>query len=868
MTKKYQLKNGLNVILTESHKSPVVSVQMWVRTGSADEKKGEEGISHFIEHLVFKGTRKFGVGEIASTIEGSGGELNAYTSFDQTVFYVTISKEFIDTGLLAIAEMMGFPNFDPQEIDNEREVVIEEIKRGKDSLSRKASELLFQTNYTKHPYGIPVIGYDKNIRTLKTKKIVDFFHSRYAPRNMFLVVTGNFETTEMKKKVNQLFSEFKDYKIKKVKRNTEVKQKKSKIAVENANFEQSMAYLSWKIPNIKHKDIPALDVLAMILGQGDTSRLVQKMRIEKAVVNSVGSSSFTPMDEGLFIVSMSYAKENLNEALTDIQTVLEEILTQPVTSDEIKKAILNIASEEYYSMETVDGLSRKVGSLEFYFKDLKAQDKFLKAAQKLTAKDIITVARKYLNSQTLNVSVVTNDEVKKTKQIITKWVENYHKKLKKLKNTKVESKKIQHSKFNKTKLSSKKVETEKLILKNGVTLLLRQHQDTHVISAKAAYLGGIRSENQNIDGLTEVLGRTWTCGTKNRTENQIYQEIESLAAGISPVSGRNSLGLGLDILNNFEKKGLDLFLDILTNPLFSNETIVREKQVQLEQIKSRNDNPAQSCMRLFMDKMFAEHPYSRDLLGDADSLKKIHHEEIHDYWVQTANRKNLTLAISGNFDSALWKKELEKKLEVLPEGVRFKKFFETKKMTQDATIYESSAKEQSHVVYGFRGLTLNDEERYTLQIIQSILAGQGGRLFIELRDKNSLAYSVSPMRMEGVDTGYFGAYIGCSPEKVQKAIKMMKEQFDKLVQERTSEAEIERAKKYLIGHHDIDLQRTSSVASAILYNDIYDIDYNEPFTSTKHYQAVTAQGVQKLAEKIFKQNSVISVVGPENPFKV
>ncbi|MEZ0392916.1 MAG: M16 family metallopeptidase, partial [Pseudobdellovibrionaceae bacterium] len=145
MIKKFQLKNGMKVLFQQSHKSPVVSVQVWVRTGSADEAKGEEGISHFIEHLVFKGTRKFKVGEIASLIEGSGGELNAYTSFDQTVFYVTISKNFVETGLQALAEMMGFPKFDPAEIDNEREVVIEEIKRGQDSLGRNSSQLLFST---------------------------------------------------------------------------------------------------------------------------------------------------------------------------------------------------------------------------------------------------------------------------------------------------------------------------------------------------------------------------------------------------------------------------------------------------------------------------------------------------------------------------------------------------------------------------------------------------------------------------------------------------------------------------------------------------------------------------------------------------
>src|SRR4029078_6893869 len=179
MFKKFQLKNGLKVLLVESHKSPVLSIQMWVKTGSADEKKGEEGISHFIEHLVFKGTRKFKVGEIASSVEAAGGELNAYTSFDQTVFYVTISKEFENVGLEVISEMMGFPSFDEKEINNEREVVIEEIKRSNDSPHRQASRLLFSTMYKKHPYGIPVIGYAENISSVSRDTLVNYYHGRY-----------------------------------------------------------------------------------------------------------------------------------------------------------------------------------------------------------------------------------------------------------------------------------------------------------------------------------------------------------------------------------------------------------------------------------------------------------------------------------------------------------------------------------------------------------------------------------------------------------------------------------------------------------------------------------------------------------------
>lgn len=231
MSKKFQLKNGLKVLLIESHKSPVVSVQMWVKTGSADEVKKEEGLSHFIEHLVFKGTEKFKVGEIAAIVEGSGGELNAYTSFDQTVFYVTISKKFANVGLDVVSQMMGFPTFDSTEIDNEREVVIEEIKRGEDSPQRQIGQLLFSTAYKKHAYKVPVIGYADNIRKVSTKKIKNYFESRYVPRNMFLVVSGDFKSAEMKKEVESYFGTFKDFKVKKVKRVKEPVQTKPSITI-------------------------------------------------------------------------------------------------------------------------------------------------------------------------------------------------------------------------------------------------------------------------------------------------------------------------------------------------------------------------------------------------------------------------------------------------------------------------------------------------------------------------------------------------------------------------------------------------------------------------------------------------------------
>lgn len=863
---KFKLKNGLQVLFVESHKSPVISIQMWVRTGSADEKKGEEGISHFIEHLVFKGTRNFKMGEIASIIEGSGGELNAYTSFDQTVFYVTISKSFVDTGLNAICEMMGFPLFDPQEIDNEREVVIEEIKRGNDSLGRRASQLLFSTAYKKHAYGIPVIGFDKNIRKMSAKKIKSFYQSRYSPENMFLVVTGDFDSKEMKQKVAKIYTDIAKHRTKKVKRVKEPKQVKPRSAVEESKFEQSISYLAWKVPSIKHKDTAALDVLALILGQGDSSRLVNKLRIEAPTVNSIGASVFSVQEEGLFTISMGYNKENFSQALKETQEQIADLFIRPPSEAEMTKAISNLESEQYYSLETVDGLARVAGNSEFLMKDPNYLDKYLAQVRKLKPMDIVKAAKKYLDPKTLSVATLTNANKKETEKLIGNFIKDYSVLAKTFKvPKKLPATNVKLPKFAKLNHGSQ-TETRKVKLASGVTVLLRPSEETHIISAKAAMLGGARLERADQEGLTELFGRTWMGGTKKQSEGQIYQEIEEIAAAMSPVAGRNSIGLGIEVLSPFEDKASDLFLDMLVNPTLPTDVMNRERSIQLEQIKSKNDNPSQLCIRDFMLTLFEGHPYAKDMIGSEQSVSKIKNEELKTFWQKHLFKSNTTLILAGRYDENLWLKKIEAATKSLREGSAPINKFPVGEV-KDKIVFQKLEKEQSHLVYGFRGLTIHDDDRFALQVIQSILAGQGGRLFLELRDKNSLAYSVSPLRLEGLDTGYFGAYIGCSPDKVSKALQMMKEQFQLLCEKKVDDHELLRAKRYLMGRHDIDLQRTGSVASSILYDDIYGIDFNETFQMGEKYFAVTANDVQRVAQKIFNQKSVISLVGPSNPLK-
>ena len=732
MYKKYQLKNGLTVLHVESHKSPVVSIQMWVRTGSADEKKGEEGLSHFIEHLVFKGTKKFGVGEIASIIEGSGGQLNAYTSFDQTVFYVTISKSFVDTGLEAISEMMGFPAFDADEIDNEREVVIEEIKRGLDNPHRQASRQLFSTVYKKHPYRLPVIGFAENIRTVSRKKILDYYHSRYVPENMTLLVVGDIDSKEIKKKIKQYFGGFEPYKLKKVKRDKEPKQNSSRVSIKKAEFQESLMYLSWPLPSAKHKDIPAIDVLTLILGQGDSSRLSRKIKLEKGLVNYIGSSSFTPQDDGFLAISASTSPQKIESVFGEINGVMEDFVKNPPSDEEMKKALINFNSDEYYSMETVDGMASKVGTYEHLFKDYRHFKEFMKEVNSLTVKDLVRVAKKYMKPEKLSIVVMTPEAEEEAKAAAGKFKRTYKRVyeklhgLKKVDPGKTKVKKLKWSTKGSNKISN---QIEKVNLPGGATAYLRPNFETKVLSLKAAFGGGVRVEPEGHLGLTDLLSRCWGRSTKDYNEHELNGKIESLATSLSSFAGRNTLGLSMTSLNPLSDEAFELFRSLATEPVFETSVVEREKQMMLEYLKMRQDSPAQMAIQSFMARIFDGHPYAKDLHGTVDSIAPLNQDHLRRLLNLSIGTKNMKMVLAGCFDPDEWKQKLVEFAKGLPEGRAVTNRFSVNTRSEPVFEYEHSKKEQSHIVVGYPGLTFTSEDRYALQLMQSVLAGQGGVCF-------------------------------------------------------------------------------------------------------------------------------------------
>ncbi|PIU00505.1 MAG: insulinase family protein [Bdellovibrionales bacterium CG10_big_fil_rev_8_21_14_0_10_45_34] len=870
MVQKFQLKNGLTVVLCESHKSPVVSVQMWVRTGSADELKGEEGISHFIEHLVFKGTNQFGVGEIASIVEGSGGELNAYTSFDQTVFYVTISKQYADTGLNVISQMMGFPKFDSEEIDREREVVIEEIKRSEDSPGRQASRGMFETVFKGHPYSIPVIGYSENVKKFSPKKIREFFESRYNPENMFLVVCGDFENDDMRARVDRHFSTHAKRKLRHSVRNKAPRQKKPRLFLRQSEFEENFVQISFPIPGVKETDVPALDLMALVLGQGESSRLVSKVRNELNLATTIGCYAYTPKDSGVFSISISYRETNIGNLLSAVGEQLLLMRELPVELEELERSLSILEGEELYSIETVDGLSSKVGNYEFHFDDPAYFETYLRQLQSVTRKDILRVSKKYIDPTGMSVTALVKSDLKEIDYELKKFVNDFTLAIDSL-NTLAAEEAPERS-VNRRPLGfqvgkSEDSTPELVRLACNVDVLLRPNHDAPSVSMKLASLGGARAESAEKLGLTQLASSVWPASTSNFTEQRLSHETEKLAASIRGFAGRNSMGLGVDMLAPHSAEVWALLEEIVGNFRIQPEIFEREKSHQLDHILSKKDNPAQICIQNFYDLIFSGHPYGREPEGDIETLKNITERDIESCAREHLGRGRLKISISGSFEKEETLKRIEKLVKPLKNyehdlfvSVPLAQLIANKK------VYVQQKKEQSHIVVGCRGLSFKSEDRFALLLIQSILAGQGGRLFLNLRDKASLAYTVSPLKMEGVEGGYFGVYIGCSPEKAKLAISMIHSELQRLVDDMVPSLELERSQKYLIGRHDIDLQRNSAIASSMLFDHIYGVPFNQYLNFSENIKKITAHEIKDLAQKLFTQSFVEVCVGQQNPF--
>ncbi|MBI5477831.1 MAG: insulinase family protein [Deltaproteobacteria bacterium] len=859
---KYTLPNGLKIVLVESHASPVVTFQAWVGVGSADEPAEVAGIAHVFEHMLFKGTTRRGVGQIAREIESAGGEINAWTAFDETVFHVVLASRFFDTGLDIIADGLQSSSLDEAELRRELKVVLEEIKQGEDNPSRVATQALFGAAFTRHPYRRPVIGSARTVQKLTRDIVVDFYQRWYVANNVTLVVVGDFDSTRARERIEAAFGGFRQRPLERPER-TEPEQRAARAAVLPRDVREAHLAMAFHIPGIRHEDTGALDVLGIILGQGDSSRLNLEVRRNRQLVTDVYAYAYTPRDHGVLAVGASMPPTQVEAASRAVLDEVYRLAYDEVSAEEINKARTIIESENVYQKETVQGLARKVGFFETVAGDLAYEDEYHRQVQAVTPAKVREVAQRYLRADRLT-AVAVIPEPSKGKEA-GKAAEQMRERLLALGAASAADAERRHAASAAGAAAADEVDLD--VLPSGARLIIKRDASVPVVAFRAVWLGGLRYEDARSNGISNMLAALLTRGTNTRTGEEISREVEGMAGSMGGFSGRNSFGIRAEMLSRHWERGLEILADCVQNPAFSEEEVEKQRRQVLAEIQAQEDNLSQVVFRLFNEAFYKKHPYRLDMLGTPQSVSALSRRRLVEFYRRHVSTDRMTLAIVGDVDPQRVKAKVRALFDGQPRSVQPPPEVAAEPPRTAGgpeQVFKFLNRQQAHLVVGFPGTSVKHPDRFALEVLATVLSGQGGRLFTELRDKRALAYRLNAFSLEGLDPGYFAVYLATSPQNLEAAVSGIRAEIQKLAEHPVPEGELDRARRYLVGTHEISLQRRSAVSSSLAFHECYGLGWAEYRRYAPGVLAVGAADVQRVAREYLDwKRAVITVVKPE-----
>jgi zinc protease len=858
------LSNGLRVLLCEAHRAPVAEFQIWAQAGSADEGPDESGLAHFHEHMLFKGTARRGVGEVAGDVEGAGGRINAYTSFDITVYHATLPSDRLAVGVDVLCDAVQHAAFDPAEIEREIEVVLEEIRRSEDSPLHVLGNAVFAETYHVHPYRAPILGSPESVASIDRARLRAFFERWYAPDNLLVVATGDFDRRALLEQVRAAFSDAKPAGARR-QRPAEPPQARLRSVAMARPFERTSLEFAYPAVGLGHLDAPYLDLLAFILGSGDSSRLVRTVKERSGLAERIDASNYTPLDPGCFSLSIDSDLERAGRAIEAAIAEVERLRADRVSEEELEKARANFLAMEHFERESVSGLAQKLGSFTVLAGDYRAEERYLDAVRKATPTELQRVARDYLASERLTVGAVHPEAVEggapaldgaTIAAAVERGVERTARRF---------AVPVREATGPRQAVAPAAVpEIHSYRLANGASLHIVPRRDVPVVAARVAFAGGLLAEDASTSGLSSFLSCMWLRGTRGRSAADFARVTEGLAAEIDGFSGRSSLGLTLEAPSAKLDAALDLVAEILLEPAFDAEELERERRETLAAIERREDRLAQRAFLLFAETHYRTHPYRQPMLGTAQTVPTFDRDKLVAHHEHLIRGTNCSLAIAGDVDPDELAGRVSARLGDLEDGA-----FSAPSPAAEAVPDEIRSAElhkdraQAHLVIGFRGLTVHDEDRFALEVISQLLAGQGGRLFLELRDRRSLAYTVNAVNVEGVAPGYFGVYIATAPEKLDEARHGLLEELKRVVDAEPGSDELERAKRYLIGNFAIDQQRNAVHAAHVALDSLYGLGPAAYHETPERIAAIDREAVLRVARRVIDLGTyTLAVVKP------
>ena len=844
VTNKHILGNGLTVLIKPTDNEGLAAVYLKIKAGvSSENEYAGTGITHFIEHMVFKGTPETEVGELAKNIKSYGGYINATTTLDTTTYFVIIPKEHLVEAINILSDAVMNPDFDEDEVEKERAVILNEVKLREDDPSSKVIRLLFESAYLSHPYRFPILGYEDLLKGLKRKDLAEYHRKYYTPNNSVLSIAGDIDAEEVLYEVKEVFARYPRRNFPVVSAQEEPEQIIERVSIHPAEINLGYFCIGFHSTGLLDGDIYPLDVFANIFGQGDNSRLNKVLVKEKRLLYSVSSFNYTPLYPGLFIISGVGNPENLKEAVDVIMQEIQIVKEKGVSGKEFERAKANAYTGYLKGLETVDSQASSMAQGQVFAGDPEFSRKYVDGIKGVTLPDITRVVNKYLtdNNASIVYLVPNSKSAELTEQISDKALIDG--------------------------VAGESKEAIIYTLDNGMRLILKEEHRLPLISVTLVCMGGLRAEPRGNSGKCNIMASLLLKGTKNRKESEIKGALEGLGGGISSFSGMNSFGLTLEFVSKDSGFVFDILEDVVKNPVFPEDELEKIKEITIAQIEMEEDSVFQKGILNLRREIFKGHPYENRVSGDEGYIKGIGIAEVKEFYQKVLNPGNIVISCVGDFDSDKLYEDLRARFSgIKNNGYKVVPYSYEASDIQTEQVFLMPKKE-ALVLVGFKGVDIKSEDRYILSVITKTMSGQGSRLFDAIREKEGLSYSQGAESVEGLDPGYIFFYVATNKQDIETVKNILEAEISKMKTEAVSDVELSDAKNSLIGTHAISMQSNNAKSFAMAIDELYGLGYDNYRHYKENIEKHTKDDIIRVTDEYFDLDEAffVTIVPEEEP---
>ena len=826
------LPNGLSLILAPDPRTPVVSSQLWVESGSIHEDHlTGAGISHFLEHMVFKGAGRFGASELATSVQAAGGHWNAYTSFDRTVYYIDGPAAGLDPFLEVLAAMVFQPHLPESEFDKEKDVIRREIDMGLDDPDDVASRLMFSTAFVRDARAHPVIGHRHLFDAISYEDLQSYHQRRYTPDRCCLCIGGDFDPEALRSRIDALFASVPRGNGNEPLVIGDPAQLGPRRSRRTFDVPSSRISLAWKIPALGHPDIPALDLAAAILGRGRSARLYRKLREDRGLALEISAWSWSQAGcASLFGISAEADVAQRDELIDAIRKQLSQF---PDTSfeDDLAKAKRQITAAQFRSLTTASGRTTDLASNWHEARDLDYTRHYLAELDKVVPEDIRRACSHFTDAG--ESLVILDPEGSSAPSAL-------------------QPKPITRP------------EPETFQLPNGTTVALLPDPAVPIISLQSATRGGVISETSADAGLSRLLAATLPQGTLHRDAASIALTMESLGASIGANSGNNSTQLQLAGLTPDLSTLIPLFSEIFREPALTSDSIDRERNSQLAALQESLEDPLSLAFRLLRQHLFGETGYGVPAMGTLESLPTLDREALSNHHARRFSGRNTTLALAGDFEPALAKELIQTHFDALPGGTPWQATPSTILPATDHLAH--LPKKQAVLAIGYPGCAALADERFALRMIQEWCSDMAGPLFTRIREDLGLAYQVGATQFHGHDTGLFAFYMATDPSQIALAEKELLSEIGKIAGQGIPTEAFERVRSTVLSAVALGQQAPGAIARHAAIDLLFGLPATHHRDVATIFAALTPDEVKAAAATLLSSRSpTIIRVMPKEP---